>query len=64
MWLAMLIFCVDVNAASCQFSANVDQLHMSEEACIEDVMSAAANLTRNLKPAYIAPACLALGASV
>ena len=61
MWLAFVMYCTTTDVMSCRVMANTENLHYSEEACMEDSTSVATALV--MQRMYAIAGCFELGES-
>jgi len=61
MWLAVVMFCTTTDVTTCNVMANLERLHYSEEACMEDATSVATAII--LQRAYAKAGCFKIGES-
>ena len=59
MWLAIVMYCTAPDVTSCDVIANVKEIHVTEEACKEDAVSAATAI--RLQGMYSVPGCFKVG---
>lgn len=47
MWLALVFYCLTPDVTSCTLIANVNQIHVTEEACNTDALAMANSIMAN-----------------